>query len=174
MIYQKNDLTLDLELENMNTSFEKSKTGKVEWLTPPELVKKLGEFDLDPCCPIDPPFLHAKNNFTILDDGLSKEWFGRVFCNPHYDKNLNLWLIKLKSHGNGIAVLFARTETKLFFENVWDSASGILFVKGRIRFYHVSGGIGGTPGAPSVFIAYGKNNAKILKESGIEGKFIEL
>ncbi|TAE79565.1 MAG: adenine methyltransferase, partial [Bacteroidetes bacterium] len=102
----------------MNTSFEKSKTGKIEWLTPPELVKKLGEFDLDPCCPVNPPFVHAIHNYTILDDGLTKEWFGRVFCNPPYDKNLNLWLSKLKSHGNGIAVLFARTETKLFFENV--------------------------------------------------------
>jgi hypothetical protein len=32
----------------------------------------------------------------------------------------------------------------------------------------------GTPGAPSVLVAYGKNNAKTLKESGIEGKFLEL
>ena len=53
-------------------------------------------------------------------------------------------------------------------------ASGILFVKGRIRFYHVSGKIGGTPGAPSVIVAYGKNNSKSLRESGIEGKFIDL
>lgn len=46
--------------------------------------------------------------------------------------------------------------------------------KGRIRFYHVSGVQGGTPGAPSVFVAYGKENAKALKESGIEGRYLDL
>lgn len=158
----------------MNTSFEKAKNSKVEWLTPPELVKKLGEFDLDPCSPINPPFVHAKTNYTIEDNGLEKEWFGRVFCNPPYGKDLHFWLEKLKTHGNGIAIIFARTETNCFFENVWNSASALLFVKGRIKFYHVSGKQGGTPGSPSVFVAYGKKNAIALKNSGIEGRFLEL
>ena len=105
---------------------------------------------------------------------MTKNWFGRVFCNPPYGRNLHLWLEKLKSHGNGIAVVFARTETKCFFENVWYSADALLFVKGRIRFYHVSGKQGGTPGAPSVFVAYGKKNAKALKNSGIEGRYLDL
>ena len=48
----------------MNTSFERCENTKVEWLTPPELVQRLGLFDLDPCSPIHAPFLHAKNNFT--------------------------------------------------------------------------------------------------------------
>jgi DNA N-6-adenine-methyltransferase (Dam) len=158
----------------MNTSFERSENTKVEWLTPPELVKKLGEFDLDPCSPVNAPFLHAKNNFTMKDDGLVKEWFGRVYCNPPYGKGMELWLEKLQKHGNGIALIYARTETKYFFNNVWDTADAVLFVKGRIRFYHVSGVQGGTPGAPSVFIAYGKENAKALKLSGIEGRYLDL
>ena len=158
----------------MNTSFERTKDGTIEWLTPPELVKKLGEFDLDPCCPVNPPFVHAKTNYSIKDDGLNKKWFGRVFCNPPYDKNLNLWLMKLKQHGNGIAILFARTETKLFFENIWNDADGILFIKGRIKFYQVSGKEGGTSGAPSVLVAYGKKNAQLLKNSNIPGKYLDL
>lgn len=68
----------------MNTSFERTKNRTVEWLTPPELVKKLGQFDLDPCTPIEPPFVHAKTNYSIIDDGLTKEWFGRVYMNPPY------------------------------------------------------------------------------------------
>lgn len=158
----------------MNTSFQKAKKGKTEWLTPPDLVKKLGDFDLDPCCPINPPFLHAKTNYTIKDDGLLQEWFGRVFLNPPYNRKLYLWLEKLKKHGNGIAVLFARTETKFFFENIWNDADAILFVKRRIKFYHVNGKQGGSPGAPSVIVAYGKNNAEILKNSKIEGKYLDL
>ena len=81
---------------------------------------------------------------------------------------------KLADHGNGIALIFVRTETRCFFENVWNSAHALLFVKGRIKFYPVSGIQGGTPGAPSVFVAYGKENAIALKNSGIEGKYLEL
>ena len=158
----------------MNTSFERCENTKVEWLTPPNLVLKLGEFDLDPCSPIDAPFLHAKNNFTIIDDGLSKDWFGRVYLNPPYGRGMELWLEKLKFHGNGIALIFARTETKCFFEHIWNDADAILFVKGRIRFYHISGIQAGTPGAPSVFIAYGRDNALALKNSGIEGRYLDL
>ena len=109
----------------MNTSFERSINTKVEWLTPPELVKKLGEFDLDPCSPVNAPFYHAKNNYTIEDNGLLKKWEGRVYCNPPYGRDLNLWLKKLKEHGNGISLIFARTETKFFFENIWDDAAAI-------------------------------------------------
>ena len=158
----------------MNTSFERCENTKVEWLTPPELVKQLGEFDLDPCSPIDAPFYHAKKHYTILDDGLSKKWSGRVYLNPPYGRGMELWLEKLKNHGNGIALIFARTETKCFFEHIWYNADAVLFVKGRIKFYHVSGIQGGTPGAPSVFIAYGKENATALKNSGIPGRFLLL
>lgn len=158
----------------MNTSFERCENTKVEWLTPPVLVNKLGKFELDPCSPLDAPFLHAENNFTILDDGLKREWFGRVYLNPPYGRGMELWIEKLKIHGNGIALIFARTETRLFFQHIWYDANAVLFVKGRIKFYHVSGIQGGTPGAPSVFIAYGKENAEALKNSGIEGKYLDL
>jgi len=158
----------------MDTSFERCENTKVEWLTPPNLVKKLGKFDLDPCSPIDAPFLHAQNNFTNIDDGLTKNWFGRVYLNPPYGRGMELWLEKLKFHGNGIALIFARTETQCFFKHIWNDADAVLFVKGRIRFYHISGIQAGTPGAPSVFIAYGKENAIALQNSGIEGRFLEL
>ncbi|NHM06658.1 adenine methyltransferase [Flavobacterium sp. CYK-4] len=158
----------------MNTSFERCEQTKVEWLTPPELVKMLGDFDLDPCSPVNAPFYHAKHYFTIQDDGLSKEWFGRVYMNPPYGKGMELWMEKLKLHGNGIALIFARTETKCFFEHVWNDADGVLFVKGRIKFYHVSGVQAGTPGAPSVFIAYGVENILALENSGIAGKLLRL
>ncbi|WP_291135548.1 DNA N-6-adenine-methyltransferase [Flavobacterium sp. UBA7663] len=158
----------------MDVRFEKSKETTVEWLTPPELVIKLGKFDLDPCTPVKPPFVHAKINFNLNDNGLSKEWFGRVYMNPPYGKGMEIWMEKLKIHGNGIALIFARTETKLFFNHIWNDAHAILFVKGRIKFYNVDGEQKGTPGAPSVFIAYGEENAIALEKSDIEGKFIKL
>lgn len=158
----------------MDVTFERSLNTTVEWLTPPELVIKLGEFDLDPCTPINPPFTHAKTNFNVKDDGLKKEWFGRVYMNPPYGKGMDKWIEKLKMHGNGIALIFARTETKCFFNHIWDDAVAILFVKGRIKFYNIDGEQKGTPGAPSIFVAYGNENADALEKSGIEGKFIRL
>lgn len=158
----------------MDVTFEKSEQTTVEWLTPPILVKKLGEFDLDPCSPENPPFTHAKVNFTIKDNGLEKKWFGRVYMNPPYGKGMEKWLEKLKIHGNGIALIFARTETKTFFKHIWDDADALLFVKGRIKFFNLEGKQVGTPGSPSVFIAYGSNNAEALKNSKIEGKLIML
>jgi len=134
----------------------------------------LGEFDLDPCTPINPPFFHAKNNYNINDDGLQKEWFGRVYMNPPYGKGMEVWIEKLKNHGNGIALIFARTETKCFFNHIWDDADAVLFVKGRIKFYNINGEQKGTPGAPSIFIAYGKPNADALEKVDICGKFIRL
>lgn len=158
----------------MNVNFEKSINTTVEWLTPPELVKSLGEFDLDPCTPLNPPFVHANLNYNIKDDGLSKEWLGRIYMNPPYGKGMERWIEKLKIHGNGIALIFARTETKCFFNHIWDDADAVLFVKGRIKFYNLEGKQMGTPGAPSIFIAYGKFNAKALEKSGIAGRFIML
>lgn len=163
-----------LKRNTMNVTFEKAKNTTIEWLTPPELVKMLGEFDLDPCTPVNPPFLHAKINYTVKDDGLTKKWFGRVYMNPPYGKGMEKWIEKLKNHGNGIALIFARTETKFFFNHIWDDADAVLFVKGRIRFYNIKGEQKGTPGAPSIFVAYGKSNADILRKSEIEGKFIRL
>lgn len=55
----------------MDVTFEgNSSTGKNEWLTPPELLAKLGDFDLDPCSPINRPWPTAANHYTIEDDGI--------------------------------------------------------------------------------------------------------
>ena len=148
---------------------------KTEWLTPPELLEKLGEFDLDPCSPIDRPWNTAVNHYTIEDNGLRKDWFGRVWCNPPYGTETSEWLKKLCDHKNGIALIFARTETKMFFQYVWCEADALLFIKGRLFFNHVSGERGRTnAGAPSVLIAYGSECVKKLEKSGIDGKLIYL
>ena len=65
-------------------SHQSIKMQKDEWLTPPDLLEKLGTFDLDPCSPIVRPWDTAKHHYTIHDDGLSQTWFGRVWCNPPY------------------------------------------------------------------------------------------
>ena len=156
-------------------SHQSANMGKDEWLTPPHIVQSLGEFDLDPCSPINRPWDTAKNHLTIVDDGLNQDWEGRVWCNPPYGREAVKWLRKLAEHKNGTALIFARTETKMFFETVWNDAESILFLEGRLHFHHVDGSRAkANSGAPSVLIAYDEFNAEMLEESGIEGKHLYL
>ncbi len=150
---------------------------KDEWLTPPKIIQALGVFDLDPCSPTEQrrPWNTAKKHYDILDDGLSMKWAGRVWCNPPYGSETGKWLKKLADHGNGTALIFARTETKMFFEQVWAKAYALLFLKGRLHFHHINGSRAkANAGAPSVLIAYSFSDAIILKNCGIPGKFIRI
>lgn len=160
----------------MNTSFERIQNGKDEWLTPKYIIDALGSFDLDPCSPINRPWDTAKKHYTIEDDGLSQDWDGkRVFMNPPYGNQTGKWLKKLSEHGNGIALIFARTETKMFFDCIWNKADAIMFLKGRLRFYDIDGTKGNfNAGAPSCLVAYGMDNAENLLNSQLSGMFIWL
>lgn len=110
------------------------------WLTPPDIIQSLGLFDLDPCCPLKMPWRTATQSFSLpLTNGLEEDWFGRVWLNPPYSKEASQWLKKLAAHGNGIALIFARTETKWFHDYVWRKAHGILFIHGRLHFHTEDG-----------------------------------
>lgn len=148
---------------------------KDEWLTPPDIIKVLGPFDLDPCAPIVRPWPTATRHLTIEDDGLRHHWEGRVWCNPPYGQQTAAWLSRMAKHSNGIALVFARTETKMFFDHVWQSATGLLFIEGRLHFYHSNGEKAkGNSGAPSVLVAYSHSDSTILRASGIKGQYIQL
>jgi hypothetical protein len=139
-----------------------------EWLTPPAFLAQLGVFDLDPCAPIVRPWDTALTHYTIEDDGLSKDWFGRVWCNPPFGREAIKWLRRMRDHGDGIALIPARTETKMFYETVWGFASAVLFVRGRPHFHYVDGARASfNSGAPIALIAYGPSNACALQSSGL-------
>jgi hypothetical protein len=147
--------------------------GKDEWLTPPFVLAALGEFDLDPCSPIVRPWETAKQHFTAVDNGLSKPWHGRVWCNPPYGSMAARWLARLADHGNGIALVFARTETSAWVKYVWPKAHGIRFLAGRLHFHHVDGSRAAlNSGAPSALVAYGEQNAECLRVCSIPGAFV--
>lgn len=156
-------------------SHQSSRMFSDEWLTPPEIIQSLGHFDLDPCSPIKRPWPTADKHYTIQDNGLYSPWAGRVYMNPPYGRQMEKWMAKMAAHGNGIALIFARTETNTFFKYVWEHADAILFLKGRLTFYKVDGTKGHfNGGAPSCLIAYGKENHESLFNCGLEGKLISL
>lgn len=160
---------------NGMSSHQSAKMKTDEWLTPPEIIEALGPFDLDPCSPINRPWPTATEHYTIEDNGLMLPWNGRVWCNPPYGREADEWLAKLATHGNGIALIFARTETEMFFSHVWGKAHAILFIKGRLHFHTVHGvRAEANAGAPSCLVAYGIKNVCALAASGICGKMVFL
>ena len=159
----------------MSEGFKKSSSYSDEWYTPKFIIDSLGKFDLDPCAPINPLWQTAKIMYNKSDDGLTKEWAGRVWLNPPYSRPLiGQFVRKLAEHGNGIALLFNRCDSKMFQDLIFPNASAIMFVKGRIKFYRPDGTQGDSPGCGSVLIAFGEENAKILEYSNIPGKYIKL
>jgi len=172
---------LNQETTNFFGNMHGAANSKEEWLTPPRIIHSLGCFDLDPCAPVVRPWDMAAHHFTIEDDGLIQKWFGRVWMNPPYGNKTEQWMKKLVAHGNGIALIYARTETDIFFPHVWDHADAIFFFKRRLRFYDVLGNPATTKdgkrsdtGAPSCLIAYGAHNAQSVMESGLVGRFVSL
>ena len=139
-----------------------------EWLTPPEILRVLGAFNLDPCAPVVRPWSTADRHFTAACDGLAQPWQGRVWLNPPFGREAVKWLRRLAAHGNGIALIPARTETAMFYETIWPLADAILFIKGRPHFHFVDGRRASfNSGAPICLVAYGDKNAEILRASGL-------
>ena len=160
-------------MQNFNTNT----VNKDEWLTPPGLLDLLGPFDLDPCAPIIRPWPMAKTHYTKEDDGLKLPWFGRIWLNPPYGRQTFLWLEKLAEHKSGIALIFARTETKGFHETIWQKALGVFFFRGRLCFHHVSGEKGGAANAPSCLVAYSQTDMEAIQNAmsdGLSGKLVKL
>lgn len=156
----------------MNTNFETSNTTTVEWYTPPTIIQALGEFDLDPCTSqVAWDFNHsAKKYYTMEDDGLSKEWDGRIWMNPPYSQpTIAQFMERMAIHNNGIALLYNRSDNKMFHSFIFPVADSIFFLKGRIRFYRPDGTVGEQPGSGSVLIAFGRNNTEAIENSGLKG-----
>lgn len=108
----------------------------VEWYTPRYLFEQLKiKFDLDPCSPGKSivPWIPAKHHFTKEQDGLLHKWFGKVWLNPPYGRETGKWLKKMAKHGNGIALVYSRTDT-VWFQKYAVTANIICFMDTRMHF----------------------------------------
>lgn len=142
-------------------------------LTPRWLIDALGPFDLDPCAADPRPWDCARRNLTAADDGLAHDWTGRVWLNPPFDRReVARWIERLACHGDGIALLHARTETT-WFRPVWSRADGILFLARRLHFCRPDGTEQpANSGAPPVLAAFGAANYAALRRAKIPGNLV--
>lgn len=156
----------------MNVSFQRSNASD-EWYTPPYIITALGEFDLDPCAAYGR--ITAKKHLYKEDNGLDKEWEGRVWLNPPYSRKLVCAFIeKMARHGNGIALIFNRMDIALWHETIFPTADSMLILRGRLKFYRPDGSQGDSAGCGSGLIAWREENSRALQNCGLEGKFIRL
>lgn len=140
------------------------------WLTPPPILDRFPMADLDPCASPKPqPWATAHTMWTEVDDGLNKEWFGRVWLNPPYGNEIGKWMQKMAEHCNGLAITYARTDTRWFHDWVAPFASSIYLFKGRLRFHRQNGERGNASTAPHMLIAYGAVNAEMLSQFDLPG-----
>jgi hypothetical protein len=139
--------------------------GSAEWYTPAWVFDALGvTFDLDPCSPLGGPnpYVPARRFYTAREDGLTQPWEGRVWLNPPYGDETAKWVGRLSEHGDGLALVFARTDTR-WAQAALRRATAVCFIAGRVAF--IAGGERSevsTPAAPSMLLAYGAGCAAAL------------
>lgn len=154
-------------------SHQSARAESVVWLTPPHILEALGPFDLDPCGA--PGWKTAERVILLPENGLTAQWSGRVWLNPPYSEEAWRWLARLADHGRGTALIFARTETSGFVAQVWNKATALFFIHGRLHFHHANGvRAKANSGAPSVLVAYGEEDAERLRHCGLAGTFVQL
>lgn len=110
-----------------------------EWATPCEFFKELDaefHFTLDPCATAENA--KCEHFYTIEDDGLTKKWGGRIFCNPPYGREIGKWVRKCYEESRRCEVVVmlipARTDTAYFHDYIYHKAKEIRFIRGRLHF----------------------------------------
>jgi len=113
------------------------------WLTPIEILEAAqkvfgGTIDLDPCADLEKmDNVPATTKWTVLDDCLTKTWFGNVWMNPPYGRVISKFIKKavyesyMYENCNTLALIPSRTDTA-WFQPLFDFP--ICFVRGRLKF----------------------------------------
>lgn len=137
------------------TPYSDQKNWSSTYLTDPKLIKLLGPFDTDPCCPPKMPWATAKVMYShekkrpheadqlpggrlIYADGLQHLWRGRVFMNPPY-RGVMRWANHFVTHRYGIALLNGRSTETRATQLIMQHSTAIWFPDHRLTFYKASG-----------------------------------
>lgn len=131
--------------------------------TPQWVYSRLGPIDLDPCAGASTSIGVVNWAIERGQDGLDREWFGFVYCNPPFSQK-ELWAAKMQEHGRGILILPERGSAPWF--GPLAAAAGRYWVMGqKINF------VGGTSSnnLGSCLFPFGAEAVRRLTESGLPG-----
>lgn len=151
-------------------------SGDNEWYTPQEFIDAardvMGQIDLDPASTPEANTIVGASEFYTSDlDGLEQDWYGRVWMNPPYARDLiGKFTGKLIYHYcNGdveeaIVLVNNATETG-WFTGMIKFAPAVVFPDSRIKFWKPSGERGG-PLQGQAIIYFGNNTRGFLDAFG--------
>ncbi len=130
-------------------------TGTDDWRTPRALFGALHrEFDFTVDAAADQDNHLVPRYWTAAHDGAARSWAKeRVWCNPPYSRGRQPgFLARAAKCEAAVAVLLipARPDTRAWHEHVWEAASEVRFIRGRVRF---EGATSGAP-FPSAIVVY--------------------
>ncbi|MDP1772736.1 MAG: DNA N-6-adenine-methyltransferase [Methylobacter sp.] len=136
--------------------------------TPKWVYTELGCIDLDPCAGIDTRI--AATNWAIErgENGLEREWFGFVYCNPPFSQK-EKWAQLMIKHGNGILILPERGSAPWF--GPLAMAAGAYMVMGK-KINFVGGQSSNNLG--SALFPFGDEARDRLLSSRLPGHFVEV
>jgi len=135
-----------------------------EWYTPIELIRSLGEFDLDPACGPGCPNKTARRRYA--QRGEEKPWAGRVWLNPPFS-NVVPWVDRMIEHGNGVLFVFGRVDA-VWFQRAAAASDGVYLLRGRVQFQRTGGTTGRCP-LGCVLFGFGARNRRAIQRCGYPG-----
>jgi hypothetical protein len=130
----------------------KNNSGNNEWYTPSRFIESarlvMGSIELDPASSdVANTVVKADVYYDSEIDGLSKEWYGNVWLNPPYSKDLIVRFVdKLYESDltNYVTLTNNATETK-WGRKLLSYSDVVCFVNKRIKFVDVDGNLGKSP-----------------------------
>lgn len=106
-----------------------------DFSTPDWLFKEIDKefhFDVDVCATAENA--KCERYYTQEEDGLSRDWFGNVWCCPSYSKTPEKWIQKAyNSNCNTVMLLNAKVHSPWFHEYLYHNLNAeIRFIEGLI------------------------------------------
>jgi phage N-6-adenine-methyltransferase len=159
-----------LEFQSIDAQLKASDSN--EWYTPAQYLdaarRVLGAFDLDPASnPTANRDVQAERYFSIEDDGLSREWRGRIWLNPPYGGLSGAFVARLvEQFAAGLvvaAVLLVNSNSTdaSWFQPLWNHL--LCFTDHRINFISPDGPESGSTHG-SVFVYFGSDRHAFIRE----------
>ena len=150
------------------------------WETPSDFFERLNrEFSFNLDVASSHENTKCERYFTELENGLEQDWRGNVFCNPPYGREISQWVKKAYDESlnntNGVIVLLipARTDTRYWHDYIFNKASEIRFLKGRLKF-ELNGASKQPAPFPSAVVIYRSNDIGNSKVTTDDAKEVEL
>ena len=147
------------------------------WQTPPEILDMLHPIDVDPCAGED-THIGRDANYDKSDDGLWKQWHGRVFVNPPFSQK-RAWLQKvIEEQGNTDCIFVVTpdsTDTKSWWHSyIAEEADYIWFSRGRISYINPeTGERAKNPTFGTAISVFGEPGARTIARLQSEGQLLQ-